>query len=72
MADTTATIEQDFITTATVNTVSSSGTTASNLDDVDTTTNGLQTGSLLIYNSSTSKWVSQIELNSQDITGGQY
>jgi len=72
MADTTATIQQDFITTATVNTVSSSGVTASELTDVDVTTNGLQTGSLLIYNSSTSKWVSQTELDAQDITGGQY
>ena len=73
MADTTATVEEDFITTATVsNTVTNASSSISDSTDIDTATNGLQTGSMLIYNTTTQKWVSTITLESQDITGGQY
>ena len=73
MADTTAVVEQDFITTATVsNTVTNASSSISDSTDIDTATNGLQTGSMLIYNTTTGKWVSTITLESQDITGGQY
>lgn len=70
MADTTAVVEQDFITTATVSTTVTSN--ISDSTDIDTYTNGLQTGSMLVYNTVTQKWVSTITLESQDITGGQY
>ena len=68
-----ATAEQSFVTTASVSTtVTSTGGNITESGDIDTDTNGLQTGSLLVYNTSSSKWVSTVELDAQDITGGQY
>ena len=70
---TTSTVEEDFSTSATVNsTVTSATSSISDSTDIDTATNGLQTGSMLVYNTTTGKWVSTITLESQDITGGQY
>lgn len=71
MADTTATVEQDFVTTASVsNTVTS--TSLNNIENVDTTTNGLSEGSILIYKTATQNWTAATELADQEITGGQY
>lgn len=72
MADTTATVEEDFLTTASL---SSTISTSSNLEDlanIDTATYGLQTGSVLVFNQTTGNWVTTIILEEQDITGGQY
>lgn len=70
---TSATAEQNFLTTATSSTtVNSTGGSITNSADIDTTTNGLQAGSMLVYSTESSKWVSTIELDSQEITGGQY
>lgn len=41
-----------------------------NLNDVDSSV--LTDGSVLVYNDSTKKWVSQLVLDKRDITGGQY
>lgn len=70
MADITATVEQNFIATATVSTTSSVGITESS--DVDTTTNGVQEGSMLAFSATTGKWTSTTTLENQEITGGQY
>jgi hypothetical protein len=40
--------------------------------DIDITTNGKVNGSVLVYNSTTSKWTATRLLESQDISGGQY
>lgn len=65
--------EQNFITTASVSTtVTSTGGNITESGDIDTATNGLETGSMLVYNTASSKWVSTVELDAQDITGGQY
>jgi hypothetical protein len=40
--------------------------------DIDITTNGQVNGSVLVYNTSTSKWTATRLLESQDISGGQY
>ena len=68
----TSTTEQDFITTATTSTVSTTGGNLQDLQNVDTITEGLQSGSVLVYNNTTGNWVSTIILQEQDITGGQY
>jgi len=68
----TSTAEQDFITTATTSTVSTTGGNLQDLQNVDTITEGLQSGSVLVYNNTTGNWVSTIILQEQDITGGQY
>lgn len=84
MADTIATIsddnttititsEQGFITVAGVdNTISVSGSSITNAGDIDTLTNGLEDGSLLVYKTASSKWVATTTLEEQEITGGQY
>lgn len=84
MADTIATIsdenttitissEQGFITVAGVdNTISVSGSSITNAGDIDATTNGLTDGSMLVYKTSSSKWVATTTLEEQEITGGQY
>ncbi len=84
MADTIATIsdenttitissEQGFITVAGVdNTISVASTSLANATDIDTTTNGLTNGSVLVYKTATSKWVATTTLEETNITGGQY
>jgi hypothetical protein len=72
MADTTATVEEDFLTTASL---ASTISTSSNLEDlanIDSSTYGLRSGSVLVFNQTTGNWVTTIKLEEQDITGGQY
>ena len=52
--------------------VSASGSGVSNLSDVDTTTNGLVNGSVLVYRTTTSRWTSTTDLENQNINGGGY
>jgi len=68
----TSTTEQDFITTATTSTVSTTGGNLQDLQNVDTLSEGLESGSVLVYNNTTGNWVSTLILQEQDITGGQY
>lgn len=42
------------------------------IGNVDTTTNGLVNGSLLIYNTTTNKWAASNLLNSQNIEAGEF
>ena len=72
MADTTATVLEDFLTTASVSTTVSTSSNLEELANVNTTTQGLQTGSVLVYNQTTGQWITTIKLEQQDITGGQY
>jgi hypothetical protein len=50
--------------------LSALGSNVGDINDVDLTT--LANGSLLIYDSASSKWKSSLFLEHQDITGGQY
>lgn len=50
--------------------VNAAGASIETLSDVDIT--GKINGSLLIYNSSTSKWTASIDLESQNINGGSF
>ena len=40
--------------------------------DIDITTNGKLNGSVLVYNSTTSKWTSTTTLNAQNMEGGEF
>jgi hypothetical protein len=42
------------------------------IGDVDTSTNGLQTGSILIYKTTTNKWTSTRTLDAQNMEGGEF
>jgi hypothetical protein len=44
----------------------------SNIADVDVTTNGKITGSILIYRESTQKWTASTTLDAQNMEGGYY
>ena len=50
--------------------VNAAGAGIETLGDVDTTSK--INGSLLIYNSSTSKWTASIDLENQNINGGSF
>ena len=40
--------------------------------NVDTTTNGLTTGSILIYRTTTNKWTASTVLENQNMEGGEF
>ena len=44
----------------------------SNIADVDVTTNGKVTGSILIYREATQKWTASTTLDAQNMEGGYY
>jgi hypothetical protein len=44
----------------------------SNIADVDVTTNGKVTGSILIYRATTQKWTASTTLDAQNMEGGYY
>lgn len=44
----------------------------SNIADVDVTTNGKTTGSILIYREATQKWTASTTLDAQNMEGGYY
>ena len=83
MADTFVTIEDENALSASIqqqNLVLASSNLAnpSNVDtlasvgDVDTTTNGLTTGSLLVYKTTTNRWTSTTTLEAQNMEGGEF
>ena len=84
MADTIAVVEPDEALTVavsegtyTLNTQSDLSNPAvvesmSNIADVDITTNGLVSGSILVYKTATNKWTSTTLLNEQNMEGGEF
>jgi len=84
MADTIAVVEPDEALTVAVsegtfvlNTQSDLSNPAvvesmSNIADVDITTNGLISGSILVYKTATNKWTSTTLLNEQNMEGGEF
>jgi hypothetical protein len=44
----------------------------SNVADVDITTNGLDSGSILVYKTTTNKWTSTRLLNEQNMDAGEF
>ena len=84
MADTIAVVEPDEALTVavsegtyTLNTQSDLSNPAvvesmSNIADVDITTNGLISGSILVYKTATNKWTSTTLLNEQNMEGGEF
>lgn len=82
MADIIATVEEDqlFVTTSetqltTTSTDTSNPTVVESLDsvaDVDTTTNGKNNGSILVYRTTTNRWTSTTTLDAQNMEGGEF
>ena len=84
MADTIAVVEPDEALTVavsegtyTLNTQSDLSNPAvvesmQNIADVDTTTNGLVSGSILVYKTATNKWTSTTLLSEQNMEGGEF
>lgn len=84
MADTIAVVEPDEALTVavsegtyTLNTQSDLSNPAvvesmTNIADVDTATNGLINGSVLVYKTATNKWTSTTLLNEQNMEGGEF
>lgn len=84
MADTIAVVEPDEALTVAVsegtyvlNTQSDLSNPAvvesmSNIADVDITTNGLVSGSILVYKTATNKWTSTTLLSEQNMEGGEF
>jgi ABC-type Zn2+ transport system substrate-binding protein/surface adhesin len=44
----------------------------SDIANVDTTTNGVEQGSVLVYQTATNKWTSSTILQDQDMEGGEF
>ena len=84
MADTIAVVEPDEALTVAVsegtfvlNTQSDLSNPSvvesiSNIADVDITTNGLISGSILVYKTATNKWTSTTLLNEQNMDAGEF
>jgi len=84
MADTIAVVEPDEALTVavsegtyTLNTQSDLSNPAvvesmTNVADVDTTTEGLINGSILVYKTATNKWTSTTLLSEQNMEGGEF
>jgi len=83
MTDITAVVDSDTGILATVQetnlTLSSTNLanpatvdTLASVADVDTSTNGLTTGSILIYRTTTNRWTSSTTLDAQNMEGGEF
>jgi len=85
MSDITATVSNGSTVSASI--ASTSGTTVqavgiqglsatqtgiAGIADVDLTTNGVQQGSILVYQAATSLWTSSTLLDSQNMEGGEF
>jgi len=69
------TVEQEDSTTVTTVGEQGLSSTTGNVEDisnVDTITNGLQDGALLIYNTLSSKWVAGKLLEKQEVEAGEF
>ena len=83
MSDTFAVVSADeelFVTTqesalTTISSNLSNPAVVESLDfvgDIDTTTNGKQNGSVLVYRTTTSKWTATTTLDAQNMEGGEF
>ena len=82
MADIIATVEENqlFVTTSQTqltitSTDTSNPTVVESLDsvaDVDTSTNGKNNGSILVYRTTTNRWTSTTTLDAQNMEGGEF
>ena len=69
------TVEAEESTTVTTVGEQGLSSTTGNVEDisnVDTATNGLQDGALLIYSTTTAKWIAGTLLEKQEMNGGNY
>jgi hypothetical protein len=82
MADIIATVEESqlFVTTSesqlTISSTDTSNPTVveslGSIADVDTTTNGKNNGSILVYRTTTNRWTSTTTLDAQNMEGGEF
>jgi hypothetical protein len=83
MADTIVTVEDSNTTSATIQQTSlfvastnlsepATVDTLASVGDVDTTTNGINNGSLLVYRTTTNRWTSTTNLDAQNMEGGEF
>jgi hypothetical protein len=67
------TVQQDSLTTVSSNLNNPIYLESlSNVGNVDMTTNGVTQGSILVYQTATSKWTSSTTLDAQDMEGGEF
>ena len=70
---TTASVEEDIATTSETQLAAPASVESVNdIANVDTTTNGLVTGSILIYRTATNKWTASTTLENQNMEGGEF
>lgn len=68
-----ATIQQIDLTLSSTNLANPATVdTLASIGDVDTSTNGLTTGSILIYRTTTNRWTSSTTLDAQNMEGGEF
>ena len=70
---TTASVEEDLtINSETQLAAPANVESINDIANVDTTTNGLTTGSILIYRTTTNKWTASTVLENQNMEGGEF
>ena len=70
---TTASVEEEISTTSETQLASPANVDSINdIADIDTVTNGLTTGSILIYRTTTNKWTASTTLENQNMEGGEF
>jgi hypothetical protein len=86
MAEITAVIEDDSLSNLTVSTSENTATlltssdltnpailnTLDDVGDIDTTTEGKNNGSVLVYRTITNKWTATTTLDAQNMEGGEF
>lgn len=70
---TTANVEEEISTTSETQLAPPANVDSINdIANVDTVTNGLTTGSILIYRTTTNKWTASTTLENQNMEGGEF
>jgi len=70
---TTANVEETIETTSETQLASpASVDSLQDIADIDTVTNGITTGSILIYRTATNKWTASTTLENQNMEGGEF
>ena len=70
---TTANVEETIETTSETQLASpASVDSLQDISDIDTVTNGITTGSILIYRTATNKWTASTTLENQNMEGGEF
>ena len=68
-----ATIQETNLTLSSTNLANPATVdTLGSIGDVDIITNGLTTGSILIYRTTTNRWTSSTTLDAQNMEGGEF